>query len=51
MRKANKPRWKTLNRWERIAREAKQMGYRDVVVDYFREKAEKEKQVVANSEE
>lgn len=50
MRKVNKPRWKTLNRWERIAREAKQMGHSDVVVDYFREKAEK-KQVVANSEE
>ena len=43
MPKKNKPRWKDLNMYERIARRSKQRGASEFVVNYFHEKA-KEKE-------
>lgn len=42
MPKKNKPRWKDLNMYERIARRNKQRGSSEFVVNYFHEKAKEE---------
>lgn len=44
MPKKNKPRWKDLNMYERIARRSKQMGSSEFVVNYFHEKAREKEQ-------
>lgn len=56
MPKKNKPRWKDLNMYERIARRSKQMGFSEFVVNHFHEKAkekvqEEERKVEMNNEE
>lgn len=44
MPKKNKPRWKDLNMYERIARRSKQRGSSEFVVNYFHEKAKEKEQ-------
>lgn len=56
MPKKNKPRWKDLNMYERIARRSKQRGSSEFVVNYFHEKAkekeqEEKRKVEMNNEE
>lgn len=56
MPKKNKPRWKDLNMYERIARRSKQMGFSEFVVNHFHEKAkekehEEKRKVEMNNEE
>lgn len=56
MPKKNKPRWKDLNMYERIARRSKQIGSSEFVVNYFHEKAkekehEEKRKVEMNNEE
>ena len=53
MPKKNKPRWKDLNMYERIARRSKQSGLSEFVVNYFHEKAKEEekRKVEMNNEE
>ena len=54
MPKKNKPRWKDLNMYERIARRSKQRESSEFVVNYFHEKAkeqEEKRKVEMNNEE
>ena len=56
MPKKNKPRWKDLNMYERIARRSKQRGSSEFVVNYFYGKAkekeqEEKRKVEMNNEE
>ena len=44
MPKKNKPRWKDLNIYERIARRSKQRGSSEFVVNNFHEKAKEKEQ-------
>lgn len=44
MPKKNKPRWKELNMYERIARRSKQRCASESVVNYFHEKAKEKEQ-------
>ena len=49
MPKKNKPRWKDLNMYERIARRSKQRESSEFVVNYFHEKAKGQEEM--NNEE
>ena len=56
MPKKNKPRWKDLSMYERIARRSKQRGSSEFVVNYFHEKVkekeqEEKRKVEMNNEE